>query len=69
MKGMRHLPLWLNWTQELQHDGIIVTTIVKSKENIADIGTKYLPKPDFQSVEHRLADMSISKKMLKQPQR
>ena len=69
MKGMRHLPLWLNWIQELQHDGIIVTTTVKSKENLSDIGTKYMPKADFQNLEHRLVDTSVSKKLLKQPNR
>ena len=69
MKGMRHLPLWLNWIQELQHDGIIVTTTVKSKENLADIGTKYMPRADFQNLEHRLVDTSVSKKLLKQPNR
>ena len=69
MKGMRHLPLWLNWIQELQHDGIIVTTTVKSKENLADIGTKYMSRADFQNLEHRLVDTSVSKKLLKQPNR
>ena len=40
IKRMRHLPLWLNWIQELQHNGIIMTTTVKSKENLSNVALK-----------------------------
>ena len=59
-KGMRHLPLWLTWIQELQHDGIINTEVVKSSENLADLGTKYLDKLTFIGLSRRLVDTTIT---------
>ena len=47
----------------------MVTTTVKSKENLAVIGTNYLPEVDYQHLEHRLVDASVSKKLLKKPNR
>jgi hypothetical protein len=59
-KGMRHLPLWLTWIQELHHDGIIRTEVVKSSENLADLGTKYLDKLTFLGLARRLVDTTLT---------
>jgi hypothetical protein len=60
-KGMRHLGLWLTWIQELVKDKIVELIKVKTTENLADIGTKYLDKQTFQSLERRLMDKELTK--------
>jgi hypothetical protein len=59
-KGMRHLPLWLTWIQELHHDNIVRTEVVKSEANIADLGTKYLDKMTFLGFARRLVDTTLT---------
>ena len=52
----RHLPLWLAWIQELMHDRIVEVVTIRSECNLADIGTKYLPKDVFKCIEAQVLD-------------